>query len=341
MDICPVGALTLKEFRFRTRVWYLKNTPSVCAGCSRGCNVIVATGNQQVVMTTRGQLDDGIKRIVPRVNESVNGHWICDEGRLSYARLESEKRLAGARSAGDNPLDWEIAVKRMADALGTAASEGKAAAILSPRLTSETLFAWKRLFDALGGVKVGVRQLASGENDELLVRADRGANSTGAAWIFGDRADESSVLDAVGRGEIHTLLIAGDALDPADTALLDDARRAKLEHLIYAGPFLDAAARQATLLLPTAAWAEEDGTMVNFEGRIQRVRRSHMPRGEGRPGWRVVADVASAADLEWPEWTDAGEVLETLAAGVEPYRGMTEEKIGLLGVVGAASAAEA
>jgi len=339
VDICPVGALTLKEFRFRTRVWYLKNTPSICAGCSRGCNVIVATGNQQVAMTTRGQLDDRIKRIVPRVNESVNGHWICDEGRLSYERLDAATRLSTAQDSADRKLEWDAAVKRMADALGTAAREGKAAAILSPRLTSETLYAWKRLFDALGGVKVGVRRLTRGADDELLIRADRGANSTGAAWIFGDRADESSVLDAVGRGEIHTLLIAGDSLDPDDTVVLDAARRAKLEHVIYAGPFLDAAARQATLLLPTAAWAEEDGTMVNFEGRIQRVRRSRVPRGEGRPGWRVAADVAGVAELEWPEWTDANEVLNSLSASVAPYSAITEEKIGLLGIAGAASAA--
>ena len=76
-DICPVGALTVKEFRFETRVWYLKNTPSVCAGCSRGCNVMVAVGNKQELMTSPGQMDDGIKRVVPRVNEEVNGHWIA------------------------------------------------------------------------------------------------------------------------------------------------------------------------------------------------------------------------------------------------------------------------
>src|SRR6185436_10607883 len=69
VDLCPVGALTLKEFRFATRVWYLKNTPSVCAGCARGCNVVVGVGQQQTQMTTRGQQDDRVKRIVARVNE--------------------------------------------------------------------------------------------------------------------------------------------------------------------------------------------------------------------------------------------------------------------------------
>jgi NADH-quinone oxidoreductase subunit G len=332
VDICPVGALTLKEFRFRTRVWYLKNTPSICAGCSRGCNVVVATGTQREQMTTSGQQDEGIKRLVPRVNEIVNSHWMCDEGRLSYRRLEVAERLAGARAAAGEQIDWDEAMAQAASQLKPAAASGKAAAILSPRLTSETLFAWRRLLDALGSVRVGVHRLASGEDDDLLVRADKGANSLGASWVLGRVESEQAVLDAVRRGEIETLLIAGDALDPEDTAKVDEESRSKLRHLIYVGPFLDAAARRATLAFSASAWAEEDGTLVNFEGCIQRVRRSRVPRGEGRPGWRVAADIAEAAGLDWPEWTTSAEVLTTLAASVREYEGLTEEKIGLLGV---------
>ena len=81
-------------------------------------------------------------------------------------------------------------------------------------------------------------------------------------------------------------------LDPADTAHLDEAMLAKVRNVIYVGPFVDATARAASdVWLPATAWAEEDGTLVNFEGRIQRVRRAHLPRGESRPGWRVVTDI--------------------------------------------------
>ena len=72
--------------------------------------------------------------------------------------------------------------------------------------------------------------------------------------------------------------------------------------------------------------------MVNFEGRVQQVRRAHLPHGEGRPAWRVARDVAEAAGIEFPAWTDAGEVLATLADTVEEYRGLDVEAIGLLGV---------
>jgi NADH-quinone oxidoreductase subunit G len=332
VDLCPVGALTLKEFRFETRVWYLKNTPSICAGCARGCNVLVAVGSKQVMMTSRGQLDDGIKRLVPRFNGEVNEHWMCDEGRLSYQRLHAAPRLEAAQAPAGTEVDWDDGVARVAEALKSAASAGRAAAILSPRLTCETLFAWRRLFGALRSVKAGVRGIVRGEDDTMLVRADKAANGRGAAWIFGDEATEQPVLDAVRRGEVDTLLITGDALDPEDTARLDADLRGKVKQLIYVGPFVDATAEHAALSLPAAAWAEEDGTFVNFEGRIQRVGRAHMPRGEGRPGWRVVADLAEAAGIDAPGWGATADVLRAMAAEVKQFEGLTEESIGLLGV---------
>jgi NADH-quinone oxidoreductase subunit G len=336
VDICPVGALTLKEFRFSTRVWYLKNTPSICAGCSRGCNVVVAVGRQQEEMTTRGQQDDRIKRIVPRVNEAVNDYWICDEGRLSYERIEKAERLTRAQAPVGSEVDWDGAVRRAAERLKNAAAAGKLGAILSPRSTSESLYAWKRLFDGLGGARVGVRRLERGEDDDLLIRADKGANSRGAAWILGERAVERSVLDAAEAGSLETMLVVGDTLDPADSA---DPPSDKIEALIYVGPFVDPASRAAAVALPAAGWSEEDGTLVNFEGRVQAVRRCHLPRGEGRPGWRVAVELGRAAGVEMPEWTTADEVLADLAGDVDAFRGLGAEKIGLLGAMGAAAAA--
>jgi NADH-quinone oxidoreductase subunit G len=333
VDICPVGALTLKEFRFHTRVWYLKNTPSICAGCARGCNVMVSTGTQRELMTTLGQQDERIKRIVPRVNTGVNGHWICDEGRLSYLRLDAAPRLSGAAAPLGKPLDYEEAVRRAGEALGGAAAAGRLGLVVSPRLTSETLFAWRL---AARGARIGVQPIERGRDDELLIRRDRGANSRGAEWILGDGATPAAeVLAAAGRGELDVVVVLGDALDPGDTADPGAASRARV---IYVGPFEDAAARRAELLLPAAAWSEEDGTLVNFEGRIQRVRRVHVPRGERRPGWRVAADVGLAAGPTMPAWSSAADVLASLAAEVPMYDGLDEERIGLLGVPGAAAA---
>ena len=203
------------------------------------------------------------------------------------------------------------------------------------------MHAWKELLDSLGQVKIGVRRILRGEDDDLLIRADKGANSTGAAWIFGTQASEEAVLEAASAGQIDTLLVLGDPLDPEDTPKVGDSVRAKLAELIHVGPFVDGAAQAATVALPVAAWAEEDGCYVNFEGRIQLVKRCHVPRGEGRPGWRVAADLGVALGLEPPAWKAAGDVLVSLAQSVRAFEGLTEEKIGPLGVRGAEAPAGA
>ena len=213
VDLCPVGALTLKEFRFKTRVWYLKNTPSICGGCARGCNVVVSVGQQQTMMTTRGQLDDRVKRIVPRVNEEVNAHWICDAGRMSYEKEQGAVRLTAAQIGGADAT-YDAAIAAAAAKLGGAARDGKLGVIASPRTLCEDLFAWNELVARWGGAARGVKRLVRGEDDALLVRADKGANARGAAWILGASADEDAVMRAMASGSVTALLVLGDTRAP-------------------------------------------------------------------------------------------------------------------------------
>jgi len=337
VDICPVGALTLKEFRFQTRVWYLENTPSICAGCARGCNVLIATGRQRELMTTQGQQDDRIKRVVPRVNIEVNGHWMCDEGRLSFERLAVAPRLRQAESGG-SAADYDEVVREAARALAAAAQAGRAGLLAGPRATCETLYAWRRLGSALGSLRGAVHAIERGADDELLLRRDKGANSRGAAWVLAPPTGEAGLLDAAARGEIDVLVVLGDALDPHDTPALPDAVRARVETLIYVGPFRDAAAEAARLRLPAAAWSEEDGSYVSFEDRVQLLRRARLAGGAARPGWRIAVDLALAAGVELPAWTQAADVLAAAAQDVRELDGLTEERIGLLGAPGGLAA---
>jgi NADH-quinone oxidoreductase subunit G len=329
VDLCPVGALTLKEFRFKTRVWYLKNTPTICAGCARGCNVVAAVGQQQTMMTTRGQIDDRVKRIVPRVNEAVNGHWICDAGRMSYTKEQDAVRLEAARIGG-SAATYDAAIAAAAAKLAKAAGAGTLGVIASPRTLSEDLYAWRELVLRLGGATMGARSLVSGADDALLVRADKGANARGAAWIFGAAAGEALVVAAIAKGAVTTLLVLGDTLDPADTFALPSAAQGKVE-VIFVGPFVSGAAIDAAVAIPSASWSEADGTYVNFEGRAQRVLRCHLPFGESRPGWRIAADIAASAAAPLPDWAGADDVLRALAASVSEFQGVTSESMGLLG----------
>ena len=143
----------------------------------------------------------------------------------------------------------------------------------------------------------------------------------------------------VDSGDIDTLLVFGDALDPEDTVGLDSERLAKLKNVIYVGPFMDETARQASIVLPAAGWAEEDGSFVNFEDRVQWTRRCHLPRGEGRPGWRVAADVAAEAGIELPAWSSAADVLDSMAGEIDRFRGLSASGLGLLGNAASAAAA--
>ena len=332
VDLCPVGALTLKEFRFATRVWYLKNTPTICAGCARGCNVVVGVGQQQTMMTTSGQIDDRVKRIVPRVNEAVNGHWICDEGRLSYEREQKAVRLTAPRSGGSDAT-YDEAVAAAAAAL----KSGRPAMIASPRLACEDLFAWKSLIEAMGGTDAGVRRIVRGQDDAILYRSDKGANALGAQWILGPSGTETAVREKIASGGIGSVLVLGDTLDPQDTA----PGAGSAAPVVFVGPFVSGAAEGAAVAIPAASWSETDGTFVNFEGRAQRVRRCHLHLGEARPGWRIALDVAAAAGVRLPDWGSADDVLGDLSRKVAAFEGVTPQALGLLGVAASAAAARA
>jgi len=253
--------------------------------------------------------------------------------------MEGASRLLAARRADGAKLEWDAAAAQVAERLKSAAGDGRVGALLSPRLSAETLFAWRQVLRGLGHVPIGVWSMIDGSDDDLLIRADKASNALGAQWILGSDTDARGVLEATGEGRLETLLVVGDVLDPAGTPAFGDPS-AQPKELIYVGPFDEGTAEQAQLCLPAAAWAEEDGTLVNFEGRIQRAARARRPRGDCRPGWRVAADVGRAAGIELPAWADAADVLASLAQEVAPFSGLTVESIGLLGVTPDTAAAE-
>jgi NADH-quinone oxidoreductase subunit G len=144
-DICPVGALTTKDFRFKIRVWFLEDVPGICTGCAKGCNVHLGVANNRVY------------RYVPRRNDAVNETWLCDEGRLSYARIGADDRIGGheVREADGRsmPASIDAAVTAAAGRLRAVIERKGAGAVgilVSPHATNEDLFVARRFLDALG-----------------------------------------------------------------------------------------------------------------------------------------------------------------------------------------------
>ena len=140
VDICPVGALTSTDFRFKMRVWFLKETKSICTSCATGCNTIIGTR------------EDVIYRQTPRENDHVNSCWMCDYGRLNYKYLEAEDRLLEPQIRSEGrlvPADWPTAIGQAALHLKQfAASE--IAIVASGRMTNEELWLTAQLVSSLG-----------------------------------------------------------------------------------------------------------------------------------------------------------------------------------------------
>src|SRR4029077_1323131 len=139
-DICPVGALTSTDFRFKMRVWFLKETKSICTSCATGCNTVIGTR------------EDLIYRQTPRENDEVNSAWMCDSGRLNFKYLESENRLLEPQIfTGEklSPVDWKSAIAHAALQLRQF-SGWETAIIASARMTNEELWLTAQIARLLG-----------------------------------------------------------------------------------------------------------------------------------------------------------------------------------------------
>jgi NADH-quinone oxidoreductase subunit G len=175
-DICPVGALTSRQFRFKERVWNLQKTDSICAGCSRGCNISVQHKNHKIY------------RIVPRFNRDVNQFWMCDFGR-DYTRLHNpETRIAGSQIAGKN-VKYDLFLSSVAETLKKAGS--KTGLILSSHATNEELAEARKLCDRLKitdiykkSDRVWQKDSLELEKDDFLIFPDKTPNLNGITHYF-------------------------------------------------------------------------------------------------------------------------------------------------------------
>ncbi len=326
VDICPVGALTLREFRFRKRVWDLKDVPSVCGSCARGCNVNLGTA------------DDRIHRLTPRENQAVNRWWMCDEGRLSHLPLETRPRLKQCRlrfgETAETP-PWTRALDRLAGRLKEA-RPGAVAAFASASLTLEDLFMLRRLLsEAVPSGRIAVPAVRRGLDDDLLIRADRTPNAEGARRlgmaVDADGQETAAILREAREGTIDALLALGHDL-PEE--VLEGLRERGRAFLCLLTPFDDGpTAAGADLLVPSAAYGEFDGTWVNFQGRAQRVRRALTPSGLALEPWFFCAELMRR--LGSPvACASASDVLAEAAGGVAGLEALARAGAGPLPALG-------
>lgn len=323
VDICPVGALTDKEFRFQQRAWFLRATPSVCPGCARGCNVFVDTST----------VDQQVYRIRPRDNPAVNGAWMCDEGRLSINEVHAG-RLLTPRADG-KATDLARAVQSAVDKLKPLFGADELAVAIAPTVSCEDAYAIASLCKELLDVdKVAITGRREWVGDNFLRLPDHNPNRRGLLEIF--KALELSTFDApellasIEKGETQALLVVGNAW-PVDDMDRVAGAVSKLVTSVALVTHDDAVARAATVAIPITGFAETASAMVNALGRVQRLGAAVGPQGGARPAWEVATLLARAAELPLrfktheQLWSQLGEQVELL-------KGLNLDAIGVQGV---------
>jgi NADH-quinone oxidoreductase subunit G len=293
VDICPVGALTDRDFRYQVRVWYLDETDSICPGCSRGCSISVHTSTRR----TWHNQGRRVARLKPRHNPDVNGYWICDEGRYGYLGLDTD-RLGRVLALKPQPreLAWEAALDEIAAALERGVrgkgSEGLAV-VASGALSNEDWGGLQSLFvSALGAGRFLFTPEPDqvGEEDALLRKREKVPNLEGGeARGFGTTI-RSATFESLA-ADIEAGLVWGLYVVDRDPVKVWGERAPglleRLDVVVYQGPWKGATGDLADFRLPATAYVEEEGHFTNFEGRVQAYRKALEPLGEAQPDWWI------------------------------------------------------
>jgi len=253
VDLCPVGAMTSADFRFRQRVWFLTKNKGICHGCSKGCNIFIDHNREKYK-------DDVIYRFRPRHNEQVNGYFMCDQGRLSYKK-ENENRLVEAQRKG-KVIAFDDAIDRAVKAIEKAS---KVVIAVSPEMTIEQMAAMQKLAEKHGAGIFGPSEgyVISGDGDDFLIQDDKAANRAGLD-LLGISTSAADFLSALAESDLlincnnHSAVKGKDA----EKALRETVQIVLSTHVLEA-------LKQADVVLPIASYSEYGGSVVNCDGILQ------------------------------------------------------------------------
>lgn len=326
VDICPVGALTSRDFRFKCRVWFLTTASSVCAGCARGCNVHLEQ-NEGVVY-----------RIRPRENQAVNQWWMCDDGRLTYHPLNDARceapLLRGTETTHTAALEGIVSAVRAELDAGRGA---EIAVLASPEMSNESLYALRSFArDVLGTARVAAGSAKEPwDGDDFLRRPDRNPNTKGCQVLGYVTGDPRPVLEAGGK---LLLIVQNDVVDdglPGAAELLD-----RFGTVIALATNVTKTTAKAAIVHPVTPHSECDGTFTNFQGRVQRFRRAVVPHGDALTVMELLRRVAAGLGKEFG-WTNLNHVWKEMSSTVAEFAGMSPAEIGDQGMAIASARAEA
>jgi len=373
IEICPVGALTSRDFRFKARVWEMSATETVCPGCARGCNMYMWVRNNEIL------------RLTPRQNLDVNDYWMCDAGRLTtYDFVNAATRISGPRMKKDGALvevGWEEAIAKVASELRTF-NKTEIAALGSAYATNEDNYLFQKFVRNVVGTKNldFMPHVKEGDEDDFstslstrgvvdLIRADKTPNSYGAREVGIKPVDDSTrrgegglafdgIMKAVGEGKIKALYVIDDNI--AAKPEVAEALK-KLDFLVVHASNENETTMLADVVLPSSTYAERHGTFTTFQGRVQRIRPavSTLEQDRALDGFSMSRlDKFMSPNDRWgrpnrrdarPTWriivsvanamggkfryNMAEDVFKELASVVPSFKGLTYQKIGRHGAM--------
>ncbi|NJK93284.1 MAG: molybdopterin-dependent oxidoreductase [Blastochloris sp.] len=320
VDICPVGALTSKDFRFKMRVWFLKETKSISTWDGLGSNITI------------GSRENTIYRITPRENEEVNSCWMPDEARFEFHTAQSPERfqqpMANVRG-NFFPSSWKDLLPRVAQELKK--YQGTEIAILaSARQTNEELYLTRSLAQTLGVSLIDIKARPQ-EADGFLISNDGNPNTRGAELLGVSKQGKNlpEIAQGLAQGKIKALISIME--NPLDCGI-SPTELAKLEFHVHIGTLPNAGTAKANYLLASAGFGEKRGSMINIQGRLQRLNKAVACPGQAREDWEILRDLKAALGggngLHSIE-----DVFKAMAQSVPELSGWSLSKIGDLGVL--------
>jgi NADH-quinone oxidoreductase subunit G len=340
MDVCPVGAITTRDYRFKARPWdNPEAVDTICTLCEKGCNTTAW-------LKAKPEWAKGARlaRMTPRFNPDVNSYWMCDIGRFDYHWIEGDERvqkpLVQNASGAQEPATWGQAMAAIADRVAAAGGPSALRFVVSAHASLEELSVIGRLGGAFNlaeeavaiswrarekpqpaGVKFTIPPI-----DAPNVRGARDLGFPVNASSTGD-PDLSSFRQDVEAGRVKALYV----FDPGPEGSLGDAawiiaarKSGKLPFLVVHGVLLTDLAKSADVVLPGASWVEKDASYVNKDGRLQAAARAMAPLGEAQEDWKTFTDLALAlgAAVPYSSSADIRTELAAAMAGNPSYAGL-------------------
>jgi len=359
IELCPVGALTSRDFRFRARVWDMSHTDSICTGCARGCNMNIWVRDNEIL------------RLTPRANMDVNQYWMCDYGRLNTFKFVNDETTrvtspmirpaeGGIHDDGNFALrecEWDDVIARVISEIKNY-KPNEIAFIASPYSTLEDNFTLKRFAEEVTGTtEIAYIPHTEGNDDDLLIRADKTPNSTGLNYL-GIKPIDSKFINNIVSKKFKLVYMLNDSLIRLKDS---DAIVKSIEVGIVQVSNFTQLTRKATVVLPDAAYAEINGTFVNFQNRVQRIKPAiatleleRLPgdfsvsrldkfgahndkwtqgtKFNARPAWKVISQIARAMGHDFG-YSNTEDVFDDIVNKVPEFSGLSYVVIGSHGAM--------